>query len=123
MSRKSRGTAGSILRAQQGRERRSVREQGTERVVADLAISLLVILAGAVSMLMLLVAWFGGKAIAPEFEDDLDPILGSRNPMAIHDTQSPFIPMPAHLKTNDQMVEWMTRELPKLTAEIANPRG
>jgi hypothetical protein len=31
--------------------------------------------------------------------------------------------MPNHLKTSDQMVDWMTKELPKLTAEIANPRS
>ncbi len=42
--------------------------------------------------------------------------------MAIYESHSPFIPMPENLRTNDEMVEWMTKELPKLTAEIANPR-
>jgi hypothetical protein len=91
--------------------------------VADLAISLLVVLAGAVGMLLLLVTWFGSRSLTPEIEDDLDPILGARDPMAIYESHGPFIPMPAHLTTNDQMVEWMTKELPKLTSEIANPRG
>lgn len=92
-------------------------------MVADLAVSLLVVLAGAVGMLVLLLTWFGGRTITPEIEDDLDPILGVRDPMAIYESHGPFIPMPGHLRTNDQMVEWMTKELPKLTAEIANPRA
>src|SRR5215207_949686 len=79
---------------------------GKERV-ADLAISLLVVLAGAVGMLLLLLTWFGGRTITPEIEDDLDPILGARDPMAIYESHGPFIPMPAHLKTNDQMIDWM----------------
>jgi hypothetical protein len=91
--------------------------------VADLAISLLVVLAGAVGMLLLLLTWFGSRSITPEIEDDLDPILGPKDPTAIYESHGPFIPMPAHLKTSDQMVAWMTKELPKLTAEIANPRG
>ena len=90
--------------------------------MADLAISLLVVLAGAVGMLLLLVTWFGSRSLTPEIEDDLDPILGARDPMAIYESYGPFIPMPTHLTTRDQMVEWMTKELPKLTAEIAGPR-
>lgn len=90
--------------------------------VADLAISLLIVLAGTVGMLLLLLTWFGSRSITPEIEDDLDPILGARDPTAIYESHGPFIPMPAHLKTSDQMVDWMTKELPKLTAEIANPR-
>jgi hypothetical protein len=94
---------------------------GSEQV-ADLAISVLVVFAGAVGMLLLLLTWFGSRSITPEIEDDLDPILGARDPMAIYESHSPFIPMPENLRTNDEMVEWMTKELPKLTAEIANPR-
>jgi len=90
--------------------------------VADLAISLLIVLAGAVGMLLLLLTWFGSRSITPEIEDDLDPILGPKDPTAIYESHGPFIPMPADLKTSDQMVDWMTKELPKLTAEIANPR-
>jgi hypothetical protein len=92
-------------------------------VVADLALSLLVVLAGAIWMLLLLITWFGSRSITPEIEDDLDPILGARDPVAIYESQGPFIPMPDHLRTSDQMVEWMTKELPKLTADIANPRA
>jgi len=98
------------------------RGEGRMQVLADLAISVLVVLAGAVGMLLLLVTWFGGRTITPEFEDDLDPINGARDPVAIYESHGPFIPMPEHLKTHDQMIAWMTQELPRLTAEISNPR-
>jgi hypothetical protein len=92
-------------------------------VVADLAVSLLVVLAGAMGMLLLLITWFGSRSITPEIDDDLHPILGARDPVAIYESLGPFIPMPDDLKTNAQMVDWMTKELPKLTADIANPRA
>jgi hypothetical protein len=46
-----------------------------------------------------------------------DPITGPKDRRAIYDTGGPFIPMPDNLKTREEMVAWMTRELPKLTAE------
>ena len=46
-----------------------------------------------------------------------DPVLRAKDQTVIHDPRSPFILMPDHLKTNDEMVTWMTRELPRLTAE------
>ncbi|MBB4041244.1 hypothetical protein GGR34_002914 [Microvirga flocculans] len=91
-------------------------------MIADLTMSLLVVLAGAVGMLLLLLTWFGGRTITPEIEDELDPILGARDPIAIYESHGPYISMPDHLTTSEQMVDWMTKELPKLTAEIANPR-
>jgi hypothetical protein len=91
-------------------------------LIADLGISLLVILAGSVGMLLLLLVWFGGRTIEPEIESDLDPILGARDQAAIYDTHSPFIPMPPQLKTHDEMVAWMTKELPKLTADMTRNR-
>jgi hypothetical protein len=87
----------------------------------DLALSLLAILAGSLGMLLLLLLWFGSSTIEPEFESSLHPILGMRDQMAIHDTQGPFIPMPEHLRTADEMVAWMTKELPRLTADIQKP--
>jgi len=99
------------------------KQQGREQVIADLTVSVLVVLAGAIGMLLLLLTWFGSRTITPEIEDDLDPILGARDPVAIYESHGPFIPMPDHLKTSDQMVAWMTQELPKLTADLANPRS
>ena len=52
-----------------------------------------------------------------------DPITGSRDRVAIYDLGGPFIPMPAHLRSADEMVAWMTKELPKLTAGISKPRA
>jgi len=90
-------------------------------LLTNLAISMLAILAGALGMLLLLLTWFGSRAIEPEFESDLHPILGLRDQAAIYDTQGPFIPMPEHLRTADEMVDWMTKELPRLTADIQKP--
>ena len=50
-----------------------------------------------------------------------DPIVGPRDRIAIYDTGGPFIPMPERLKTRDEMVAWMTTELPKLTAKKLKP--
>jgi len=80
--------------------------------------SLLYIAAGSLGMLLLLVSWFGGRVIEPELETNLDPILGRRDQPAIYDFQDPFIPMPSHLTTHDEMVAWMIGEMPKL---VANP--
>ncbi len=46
-----------------------------------------------------------------------NPITGPRDRIAIYDQGGPFIAMPEQLKTQDEMVEWLTKELPKLTAE------
>jgi len=50
-----------------------------------------------------------------------DPIVGPKDPIAIYDRGGPFIPMPDNLKTRDEMVAWMTQELPKLTAPKSTP--
>jgi hypothetical protein len=47
----------------------------------------------------------------------LDPIMGKRDPVAIHDTYGPYIPMPSDRKTREEMVAWMITELPKLTTD------
>lgn len=47
----------------------------------------------------------------------VDPITGPKDRVAIYDTGGSFIPMPDRVRTHDEMVEWMTKELPKLTAE------
>ncbi|MET0743740.1 MAG: hypothetical protein ABWY78_10255 [Microvirga sp.] len=89
---------------------------------ADLAIALAAILAGSLGMLLLLLLWFGDAHARPVTPFDEDPIVGPRDPIAIYESHGPFIPMPETLRTHDAMVEWMTKELPKLTAElIAQP--
>jgi hypothetical protein len=46
----------------------------------------------------------------------VDPIISPRLRIKVYDSGGPFIPMPNHLKTRDDMVAWMTKELPRLTA-------
>ncbi len=52
----------------------------------------------------------------------VDPITGARDRIAIYDSDGSFIAMPSHLKTRDEMVAWMTQELPRLTAAQPNNR-
>jgi hypothetical protein len=52
----------------------------------------------------------------------VDPIISLELPIKVYDAGGSFIPMPNHLKTRDEMVAWMTKELPKLTADMQNPR-
>ena len=91
--------------------------------MGDLAIGLLAALAGFTAAIWLLLLWVGERTTA-SFDtapDRLDPILGARDPMAIYD-QGPFIPMPEHLKSRDEIVAWMTTDLPRLLAETPRPR-
>jgi hypothetical protein len=80
---------------------------------------------GFVGAIWLLLLWVGDHATT-SFEmspPPLDPILGAQDRVEIHESNGPFIPMPDHLKTHDEMVAWMTKELPKLTADLSNHRG
>ena len=82
----------------------------------EIAIGLLAAVAGFIAALGLLVLWVGDRAASEVGADNLDPIIGARDQIAIYEPLSPYIPMPDHLKTRDEMVAWMTKELPKLTA-------
>ena len=84
-------------------------------MMPDIAIGLLAAVAGFIAALGLLILWVGDGAASAE-GDGLDPIIGPPDQIAIYEPFSPFIPMPDHLKTSDEMVAWMTKELPKLTA-------
>ncbi|MBM6595730.1 hypothetical protein [Microvirga pudoricolor] len=86
-------------------------------MVTDLALALVAILAGSVGMLLILLLWFGDSHARPVIPFVDDPIMGPRDQAAIHESQGSFIPMPAHLRSHDEMVAWMTKELPKLTAK------
>jgi hypothetical protein len=80
---------------------------------------LLLTLAGLTGAIGLRLLWTSHRIPAPRStrHTALDPILGRRDRIAIYDSGGSFIPMPSHLKTNDEMVAWMTTELPKLTAD------
>jgi hypothetical protein len=67
----------------------------------------------------LLVLWVGeriGRRWATFDSGRADALMRARNHIAIHAAHGSLIEMPAHLKTRDEMVAWMTRELPRLTA-------
>jgi hypothetical protein len=91
-------------------------------LIANLTISLLAIILGFLGMLLLLFMGFGGVAIEPELGSAVGPMLDPKDDTPIYDIDGPFIPIPDHLKTADEMVAWMTRDMPKLTAEAQKPR-
>lgn len=91
-------------------------------MVANLTVSLLAIVLGSLGMLLLLVMGFGGTAIEPVPESVPGPILDPEDQATICNIEGPFIPMPDHLKTAEDMVAWMTRDMPRLTAEAQRSR-
>ncbi len=82
-------------------------------MVLDLAIALLAAVTGFLTALWLLLLWVGDGAVAAEPDAVPDPF---------DEAGASFIPMPDHLKTRDEMVAWMTQELPRLTANTPTPR-
>jgi hypothetical protein len=86
-------------------------------MLIDLSIGLLCALFGFVGSIWLLLVAFGG-----DMEDPVEPFADdafSRTDGAGSDPSIPFIPMPGHLRTREEMVHWLTEELPKLTAAVA----
>ncbi len=90
----------------------------------DLEIALLLVMLFALTVLLVGIVWTLHRAtlLPSDIPSRLDPIMGKRDRVAIHDTYGPYISMPKDLRTKDEMVAWMTRELPKLTAERTRAR-
>jgi hypothetical protein len=89
-------------------------------MLADMLVGLLAAVAGFLAAIWLLLLWVGDRT-ATAFElspPHLDPIRGSRDRIVIYEGDEPIIPMPERLKTREEMVAWMTTELPKLTADL-----
>ena len=88
-------------------------------MVDGLTLALLIALAALISATGFALLWFTPRTTIPPSlpAATTDPVLGAKDQTALHDRRSPFILMPDHLKTNNEMVTWMTRELPRLTAE------
>jgi hypothetical protein len=84
-----------------------------------LAIALLAITLMGAGVVWLVGVWISNRisAIWSNPEGGIDPIMGPKDRIAIYDT-GPYIPMPDRLKTREEMVAWMTKELPKLTGEV-----
>lgn len=91
-------------------------------MAVDLAISLLAVALGSLGMLLLLFLGFG-RTSDTEPENAADLILDPEDPASIADMDGSFISMPEHLKTADSMIAWMTRDLPRLTAESQKSRS
>jgi hypothetical protein len=85
----------------------------------DVAVALILMILLGAGSLGLLVVWLGEPRASrwPFSSRGIDPIRGPQDRVAIHDAAEPFIEMPPHIKSHDEMVRWMTKELPKLTAE------
>jgi hypothetical protein len=56
-------------------------------------------------------------------ETHADPVIPGEDQMAFRplEGEEEFIAMPGHLKTADEMIGWMTRDLPKLTNPADHP--
>lgn len=83
----------------------------------------LIALAGLSGAIGLYLMWISHGFPTPRRGEHtaVDPISGGTDCIKVYGPDSGFIPMPNHLTTRDEMVAWMTKELPKLTADLANP--
>jgi len=66
--------------------------------------------------------WISRRTTDPTIASPVDPILGPKDQAAIHDIDTSFIPMPDRLRTNEEVVTWLTKDLPKLTAELTRSK-
>src|SRR4051794_28708075 len=85
-----------------------------------LMLPVLAILGSCAIGLGLVILWICSRFTAPMKESVRDPILGPKDRIAVYGSRELLIPMPDHLKTHHEMVAWMTKELPKLTAVHRN---
>lgn len=90
-------------------------------MVVDLALSLLLILAGFFGMLWLLLLGFGerDRTLITPFDDLM---ISEHGKLAMQDGNLPIVPMPEDVQGNDAVVTWMTQELPRLIAPEPRPR-
>lgn len=83
----------------------------------EFAATVLLACLGAVGI-FLVPFWISRGATDPTITSPVDPILGAKDQTAIHDIDTSFIPLPDHVRTNDEVVEWLTKDLPKITAGL-----
>jgi len=82
-------------------------------VITDITILLLAPVAGFFAALWLLLLWLGDGGNPEGPVGYYDPAIGDAAPVGAAEPDEPFVPMPDHLKTREEMVSWMTKELPK----------
>jgi hypothetical protein len=71
--------------------------------------------------LFLIAMWRRGQLTHPQIKSPAIPDRGTAEQMIATDTDS-FIPMPDYLRTKDEMVAWMTYDLPRLISELHGGR-
>jgi hypothetical protein len=87
----------------------------------------IIILTGLLSIYIFvwaLVLWMGeriGRRWAEFDGSRADAVLRAKERVAVHQTYGSFIEMPEQLSTRDEMVDWMTNELPRLAVEKQKP--
>jgi len=82
----------------------------------DLAIALLSAAAGFLGMLCLMLAWFGdghARPIIPGVDGLEDPAEPD-----FDNGETSFVSMPNHLNNRDEIVAWLTTEMPKLVSAV-----
>ena len=83
----------------------------------DFSATLLLAFLGAAAI-FLMPFWVSRATTDPTIRGPVDPIMGAKDQAAIHDVDTSFIPMPDHVRTNDEIVAWLTKDLPKITARL-----
>ena len=91
----------------------------------------LMVALGGTATLVVTAAWVANQvSLEPKHErTGVDPILGARDRIAVYRASNVSIPhhpnvvvpMPDHLKTRDEMVNWLVKELPKRVEEAVKP--
>jgi hypothetical protein len=87
----------------------------------DFTVTVLLTCLGGAAIL-LVPFWVSHRTTDPTITSPVDPIMGARDQAAVHDTDNSFIPMPDYLRTNDEIVAWLTKDLPKLTSRLPKSR-
>ncbi|RDI61261.1 hypothetical protein [Microvirga subterranea] len=79
-------------------------------MITDVTILLLAPVAGFFTALWLLLLWLGDGATEEQVHDEF--ALPDEMSIGQGGADPPFVPMPDHLRTREEMVAWMTKELP-----------
>jgi hypothetical protein len=92
----------------------------------------LLLLLGWATILLLALLWTMSRLLRPDHPPSgVDPILGARDRVAVYRPSAPSIQphpsvlvrMPDDLRTNEEMVAWMTQEMPKVVGKAAGAPG
>jgi hypothetical protein len=87
----------------------------------DFSATMLLACLGAAAI-FLVPFWVSRRTTDPAITSSVDPIVGAKDHAFIHDLDTSFIPMPDYLRTRDEMVTWMVRDLPRLTSRLHDGR-